>query len=284
MEASSHGLDQRRLDGVRLAAGGFTNLGRDHMDYHPTVEDYHQRQAAPVRHAAAEGRAGGHLRRRSVVGADDQGGARPPGSNVLTVGRHGDFLALKRVEHERHRQRAEVEADGVLHEIDLPLAGDFQIANALVSAGLAIATGMPVAKALMALEKSEGRAGPARPRRHHRQRRACLCRLCAQAGCAGKRARFRAAVHHRPRHRGVRLRRRSRPGQAADHGRDRHAAGRCRHRHRRQSALGSAGNDPRCDPGRRARRHRDRRPAQGDPRGGGHAARRRYADRRRQGP
>ena len=41
MEASSHGLDQRRLDGVRLAAGAFTNLGRDHMDYHPTVEDYH---------------------------------------------------------------------------------------------------------------------------------------------------------------------------------------------------------------------------------------------------
>ncbi|RWF65308.1 MAG: UDP-N-acetylmuramoyl-L-alanyl-D-glutamate--2,6-diaminopimelate ligase, partial [Mesorhizobium sp.] len=42
MEASSHGLDQRRLDGVKLAAGGFTNLGRDHMDYHPTVEDYHR--------------------------------------------------------------------------------------------------------------------------------------------------------------------------------------------------------------------------------------------------
>src|SRR5690606_10788083 len=41
MEASSHGLDQRRLDGVRLAAAAFTNLGRDHMDYHPTVEAYH---------------------------------------------------------------------------------------------------------------------------------------------------------------------------------------------------------------------------------------------------
>ncbi|MCQ1798140.1 Mur ligase family protein, partial [Neorhizobium galegae] len=40
MEASSHGLDQSRLDGVRLAAAGFTNLGRDHMDYHPTVESY----------------------------------------------------------------------------------------------------------------------------------------------------------------------------------------------------------------------------------------------------
>ena len=65
---------------------------------------------------------------------------------MLTVGRHGDFLQLKRVEHERHRQRAEIEADGVLHEIDLPLAGDFQIYNALVAAGLAIATGIRPAR------------------------------------------------------------------------------------------------------------------------------------------
>jgi UDP-N-acetylmuramoyl-L-alanyl-D-glutamate--2,6-diaminopimelate ligase len=78
---------------------------------------------------------------------------------VLTVGRHGDFLTLKRVEHERHRQRAEVEAEGVLYEIDLPLAGDFQISNALVSAGLAISTGTPVAKALMSLEKLKGAPG-----------------------------------------------------------------------------------------------------------------------------
>ncbi|TGV93953.1 Mur ligase family protein, partial [Mesorhizobium sp. M2E.F.Ca.ET.154.01.1.1] len=74
--------------------------------------------------------------------------ARMAGLNVLTVGRHGEFLTLKRVEHERRRQRAEVEAAGVLHEIDLPLAGDFQIANALVSAGLAISTGTSVGKAL----------------------------------------------------------------------------------------------------------------------------------------
>ncbi|TGT11490.1 UDP-N-acetylmuramoyl-L-alanyl-D-glutamate--2,6-diaminopimelate ligase, partial [Mesorhizobium sp. M3A.F.Ca.ET.174.01.1.1] len=59
--------------------------------------------------------------------------AKAAGLKVLTVGRHGDFLTLKRVEHERHRQRAEVEADGVLYEVDLPLAGDFQIVNALVS-------------------------------------------------------------------------------------------------------------------------------------------------------
>ncbi|MFD2055681.1 UDP-N-acetylmuramoyl-L-alanyl-D-glutamate--2,6-diaminopimelate ligase [Mesorhizobium calcicola] len=158
MEASSHGLDQRRLDGVKLAAGGFTNLGRDHMDYHPTVEDYHR----------AKLRLFDTLLPKSapaVIFADDPWSAptiqaaQAAGLDVLTVGRHGDFLRLKRVEHERHRQRAEVEAVGVLYEIDLPLAGDFQISNALVSAGLAISTGTPVAKALMALEKLKGAPG-----------------------------------------------------------------------------------------------------------------------------
>ncbi|MDX8538313.1 UDP-N-acetylmuramoyl-L-alanyl-D-glutamate--2,6-diaminopimelate ligase [Mesorhizobium abyssinicae] len=158
MEASSHGLDQRRLDGVRLAAGGFTNLGRDHMDYHPTVEDYHRAKLRLFDTLLPEGAP-------AVIFADDPWSeptvraAKAAGLDVLTVGRHGEFLRLKRVEHERHRQRAEVEVDSVLHEIDLPLAGDFQIANALVSAGLAISTGTPVAKALMALEKLKGAPG-----------------------------------------------------------------------------------------------------------------------------
>ncbi|MER9412573.1 UDP-N-acetylmuramoyl-L-alanyl-D-glutamate--2,6-diaminopimelate ligase [Mesorhizobium sp. M0589] len=158
MEASSHGLDQRRLDGVKLAAGGFTNLGRDHMDYHPTVEDYHRAKLRLFDTLLPKGAP-------AVIFADDPWSAptiqaaQAAGLKVLTVGRHGDFLRLKRVEHERHRQRAEVEADGVLYEIDLPLAGDFQIANALVSAGLAISTGTPVAKALMALEKLQGAPG-----------------------------------------------------------------------------------------------------------------------------
>ena len=158
MEASSHGLDQRRLDGVKLAAGGFTNLGRDHMDYHPTVEDYHRAKLRLFDTLLSKGAP-------AVIFADDPWSAptvkaaQAAGLKVLTVGRHGDFLKLKRVEHERHRQRAEVEADGVLYEIDLPLAGDFQIANALVSAGLAISTGTPVAKALMALEKLQGAPG-----------------------------------------------------------------------------------------------------------------------------
>ncbi len=158
MEASSHGLDQRRLDGVRLAAGGFTNLGRDHMDYHPTVEDYH---AAKMRLFT------GLLPRGApaVIFADDAWSrptieaARRAGLDVLTVGRTGSFLQVKRVEHERHRQRAEIEANGTIHEIDLPLAGDFQVSNALVAAGLAIATGVATDKALAALEKLKGASG-----------------------------------------------------------------------------------------------------------------------------
>jgi UDP-N-acetylmuramoyl-L-alanyl-D-glutamate--2,6-diaminopimelate ligase len=158
MEASSHGLVQRRLDGVRLAAGAFTNLGRDHMDYHPTVEDY----------LAAKLRLFDTLLPRgspAVIFADDAysaptiEAARAAGLAVHTVGRHGDFLTLKRVEHERYRQRAEIEHAGVIHEIDLPLAGDFQIYNALVAAGLAIATGTDASKALKALEKLKGAPG-----------------------------------------------------------------------------------------------------------------------------
>ncbi|RUM99792.1 UDP-N-acetylmuramoyl-L-alanyl-D-glutamate--2,6-diaminopimelate ligase [Pseudaminobacter arsenicus] len=158
MEASSHGLDQSRLDGVRLVAGGFTNLGRDHMDYHPTVEDYHRAKLRLFDTLLPKGAP-------AVIFADDRwseptiAAARAAGLKVLTVGRQGDFLRLKRVEHERFRQRAEIEADGVIHEIDLPLAGDFQIYNALVAAGLAIATGTPSSAALGALEKLGGAPG-----------------------------------------------------------------------------------------------------------------------------
>jgi len=158
MEASSHGLDQRRLDGVRLAAGGFTNLGRDHMDYHPTVEDYHRAKLRLFEALLEKGAP-------AVIFSDDPWSqptakaARAAGLQVLTVGRSGDFLRLKRVEHERFRQRAEIAADGAIYEIDLPLAGDFQVSNALVAAGLAIATGSVAAQALPALEKLKGAPG-----------------------------------------------------------------------------------------------------------------------------
>jgi UDP-N-acetylmuramoyl-L-alanyl-D-glutamate--2,6-diaminopimelate ligase len=158
MEASSHGLDQRRLDGVRLSAGGFTNLGRDHMDYHPTVEAYLSAKMRLFDALLPKGAP-------AVIFADDpwsqaaDEAARKAGMDVLTVGRKGSFLQLKRVEHERFRQRAEIDAGGVIHEVDLPLAGDFQVANALVAAGLAIATGTAAEVAFAGLKRLKGAPG-----------------------------------------------------------------------------------------------------------------------------
>lgn len=158
MEASSHGLDQCRLDGVRLAAAGFTNLGRDHMDYHPTIESY---MAAKMRLFDTLLPKGSP----AVIFADDEWSAeaiRVAGKSqlqVLTVGRKGDYLALKRVEHFRHKQTAEIHFGDEIFEVDIPLAGDFQVANALVAAGLAISTGTPAAVAMAALEKLQGASG-----------------------------------------------------------------------------------------------------------------------------
>ena len=158
MEASSHGLDQRRLDGVKLAAAGFTNLGRDHMDYHPTVEDY---MAAKMRLFDTLLPKGSPV----VIFADDPWSeqairvATDAGHDVRTVGRKGDYLTLKRVEHFRHKQMAEIHHDGVIHEVDIPLAGDFQVANALVAAGLAMSTGVSASVAMKALEKLVGAVG-----------------------------------------------------------------------------------------------------------------------------
>jgi UDP-N-acetylmuramoyl-L-alanyl-D-glutamate--2,6-diaminopimelate ligase len=158
MEASSHGLDQRRLDGVKLSASAFTNLGRDHLDYHPTIEDYFQ----------AKMRLFDTLMARStpaIIYSDDPWSARAAaaanaaGLDVRTVGRRGDYLALKRVEHFRDKQVAEIHFGQDIFEVHLPLAGDFQIANAIVSAGLAISTGVTPQKAFAALHHLKGAPG-----------------------------------------------------------------------------------------------------------------------------
>ncbi len=158
MEASSHGLQQRRLDGVRLSVAGFTNLGRDHLDYHETIEDY----------LAAKMRLFDTLMTRgqpAIVNADDAFSDRviaaceARGLNVLTVGHKGTFLALKRVEQHRTEQVGEIEHEGQLYRVRLPLAGEFQMSNALVAVGMAIATGTDAASALKALETLQGAPG-----------------------------------------------------------------------------------------------------------------------------
>ncbi len=157
MEASSHGLDQHRLDGVKLAAAAFTNLGRDHMDYHPTVEHY---LASKMRLFSLLPKGA-----PAVIFADDAyslhaiEAAGRAGCEVLTVGRKGTFLTLKRVEHFRHKQMAEIHCGADIYEVDIPLAGDFQVANALVAAGLAMSTGVSPAAVMAALGKLVGASG-----------------------------------------------------------------------------------------------------------------------------
>ncbi len=158
MEASSHGLDQHRLDGVKLAAGAFTNLGRDHMDYHPDMDDYMRAKMRLFTDLLPKGAP-------AIIFSDDAwtdkaiAAATAAGCDIRTVGRNGNYIALKRVEHSRHKQVAEVHVGAEIFEVHIPLAGDFQIANALVAAGLAMSTGVPAAVAMKALEKLEGASG-----------------------------------------------------------------------------------------------------------------------------
>ncbi|MDJ0614426.1 MAG: UDP-N-acetylmuramoyl-L-alanyl-D-glutamate--2,6-diaminopimelate ligase [Rhizobiaceae bacterium] len=158
MEASSHGLDQHRLDGVELKVAGFTNLGHDHMDYHPTIEDYLAAKMVLFKERLPKGAP-------AIIFSDDAysnaaiEAAREGGCGVCSVGRLGNFIALKKVEHQQHNQTIELEHDGKFYRVDFPLAGDFQVANGLVAAGMAIASGSDPAKVFSALESLEGASG-----------------------------------------------------------------------------------------------------------------------------
>ena len=158
MEASSHGLDQHRIDGVRVTVGGFTNLTRDHMDYHATEEAY---LAAKLilfeRIVAPDGAA--------VVAADnphaEQVIATAAGRRlrVLTVGHNGSGIRLVESAIDGFSQTLRIEHAGKGYRVRLPLVGAFQIENALVAAGMAIATGSEPKAVFAALEGLEGAKG-----------------------------------------------------------------------------------------------------------------------------
>ncbi len=158
MEASSHGLDQFRLDGVKLAAAAFTNIGRDHLDYHLDMESYFKAKMGLFNRLLSKGAP-------AVMFADDGWSkraieaARHAQLDICTVGRAGSFIAIKRVEHEQFRQVAEIVHAGRVYRVAFPLAGDFQIANAMVAAGLAIVTGGDPEAVFGALATLEGAPG-----------------------------------------------------------------------------------------------------------------------------
>ena len=158
MEASSHGLDQHRLDGVEIAAAAFTNLGRDHMDYHPTVEDYFAAKMRLFENLLAPDRPA-VINRDGAYANEAEKIARRTGRNVLTVGSNGETIKLLSVDANGFAQRLTLLAQGVTTTVELPLVGAYQVENALVAAGLAIAAGEEPAQVLAALPTLKGVKG-----------------------------------------------------------------------------------------------------------------------------
>ena len=141
LEASSHGLDQCRLDGVDIIAGAFTNLSRDHLDYHPTQAAYFEAKMRLFEDVMAPG---GH----AVLNADADvydavsGRCHDAGHRILSYGRSGRDLRLLDCRPTATGQHLQLDIQGRRHAVELPLIGAFQAENLLCAMGLALATGV----------------------------------------------------------------------------------------------------------------------------------------------
>ncbi len=151
-EASSHGLTQYRTEGLRVSAAAFTNLSRDHLDYHGDMAAYFTAKLRLFSEVLApDGTA--------VVWVDDPHServidlARHRRNRLLTVGEHGDDLRIVSREPTLLGQGLVIAAGDAEHRVNLPLIGAYQAANALVAAGLVIATGGDVAATIANLAR-----------------------------------------------------------------------------------------------------------------------------------
>jgi len=157
-EASSHGLQQCRVDGITLSAGAFTNISRDHLDYHASFDDYFAQKLRMFRELLPPG-AG------AVVDVDSEGGetvaaeAKARDLKLITVGRAGKGLRLVSATANGFAQDLVLEHDGKQYQVRLPLVGAFQASNALVAAGLVMATGGEAATVLPMLANLQGALG-----------------------------------------------------------------------------------------------------------------------------
>jgi UDP-N-acetylmuramoyl-L-alanyl-D-glutamate--2,6-diaminopimelate ligase len=158
LEASSHGIDQRRLDGVSLQAAAFTNLSQDHLDYHGDMDAYRAAKLRLFETLLPRGRT-------AVLNADSDAyssfaaASIMSGLGVMCVGERGRDLSLIARRAVPEGQRLTIDVRGSLHEVLLPLAGAFQASNALVAAGLCIAAGETPERVLAGLEKITGAQG-----------------------------------------------------------------------------------------------------------------------------
>ena len=158
-EASSHGLSQYRNEGLPVAAGAFTNLSRDHLDYHADMEDYFAAKLRLFTDVVSDGG-------QAVVWTDDawservMAAARARSLSVFSVGLAGEAIRLLSRKPGQLGQELEIEHQGRAYKVMLPLIGAYQAANALVAAGLVLATGGEAASVFDAL----GRLQPVRGR------------------------------------------------------------------------------------------------------------------------
>ncbi len=158
LEASSHGLDQRRLDGVTLSAAAFANFGRDHLDYHATLDDYFAAKLRLFQELLDEGKP-------AVVNMDGARASdvcaivRERKQRLITVGLRGETLKLDAVSIEGFSQRLTIEFEGRKFNVSLPLVGGYQVENAMTAAGLAIAVGEDVGHVTAALGRLKGVVG-----------------------------------------------------------------------------------------------------------------------------
>ncbi|NUQ16882.1 MAG: UDP-N-acetylmuramoyl-L-alanyl-D-glutamate--2,6-diaminopimelate ligase, partial [Sphingomonas sp.] len=139
-EASSHGLDQHRAEGVPLAAAAFTNFSRDHLDYHETMDAYFEAKMRLFEELLEPGRP-------SVIWADDAKSgevierSKRRGHQVMTVGRNGETIRLIEQTPTLLGQALKLEHEGKPYRLALPLIGAYQASNVLTAAGLVLATG-----------------------------------------------------------------------------------------------------------------------------------------------
>ncbi|MEM6812457.1 MAG: UDP-N-acetylmuramoyl-L-alanyl-D-glutamate--2,6-diaminopimelate ligase [Pseudomonadota bacterium] len=137
MEASSHGLDQHRLDGVSIEAAAFTNLSRDHLDYHQTMEDYFQAKSRLFSEVMPEGS-------RAVLNADDEYFSqlndicKKRNHKIISYGRQGRDITLIDKQTKPKGQIVKFSIQEREYEILLPLVGEFQVMNALCALALTL--------------------------------------------------------------------------------------------------------------------------------------------------
>lgn len=160
MEASSHGIEQNRIDGVNLKAAAFTNLTRDHLDYHGTMESYFQAKALLFEKLLTEN-SGAVLNADSDTFESLKKIADKRGLNVFDYGVNGQKIGIKDTELIADGQRLKLTVLGLDCEVELPLVGAFQAMNALAALGLVLASDgtVNITEAVASLEHLQGAPG-----------------------------------------------------------------------------------------------------------------------------